>query len=141
MKPLARPFVLIVVLAVAQLGCATTAPPLRVRANDLHALDGVEGVIAERPVIVELFPGDTIPLYVTIEGEFAAGPTGAPPVPIVVKRHFFLRIAKDGLRTSADGSFSDSPTTKGQFRFGVGVTKKDGLRAEIAIRTPEHRAP
>ena len=139
MKPFAAALVLF--LAASTFGCAATAPPIHVRANDLHALEGVNGLIVERPVIVELFPGGTIPLFVTVEGDFAAAPTGAPPIPIVVKRHFFLRIAKDGLRTSGDGTFSDSPTTKGQFRFGVGMTKKDGLRAEMAIRTPGHGAP
>ncbi len=139
MKLLAAPFALVLILVLGPLGCATP-PPLRVRAGDLRALEGA-GALTERPVIVELFPGDTIPLYVTIEGDLASGPAGAQPVPIVVKRHFFLRIAKDGLRTSADGTFSDAPVTKGQFRFGVGATKKEGLRAELAIRTPGHRVP
>jgi len=125
-------------LGTLAIGCTKPPPPLYVRPGDLHALEGQTTL--DRPIVVELNPGDSFPLVVTVDGPLVGSPPGATPVPLVVKQRFFLRISKDGLRTSRDGTFTDAAAAPGQFRMGVGVTKKDGVRAEIAIRTPGYPA-
>jgi hypothetical protein len=64
-------------------------------------------------------------------------PEGAPPIPLRVTRHFFLRIDEGGLKSSLDGKdFDWKPVAPGQFQLGVGVTKGEGVKANISIRTP-----
>ena len=61
---------------------------------------------------------------------------GAPPIPLRVARHFFLRIDEGGLKSSADGkSFDAKPIKPGQFQVGVGATKA-GPEARISVVTP-----
>lgn len=114
-------------------GCAPPPPALRVRSADLA---GLGPITLERPVIVEFEEGDVIPLDFTLDGPFMKSPEGAPPIPLRVVRHFFLRIDKDGLKSSLDGEHFDwKPAAPGQFQVGLGVTK-EGPKARIAIRTP-----
>lgn len=127
-----------VLLALSPIGCAATPAPLRVRASDLPGHQDLGQLAQGRPIDIELVPGDTIPLYVKVEGDLVRGPEAAAPTTLVVKERFFLRISKDGVRTSRDGTFRDAPVTPGAFRFGIGVTKEQGLRADVDVRTPSH---
>lgn len=121
-------------LAGALSGCASAPPPARhVRSADLASLGQVS---LDQPLIVEFQPGDIIPLHFTLDGPFVRSPEGAPPIPLRVVRHFYLRIDKDGLKSSADGeNFDGKSVTPGQFQVGIGVTKA-GAEARISIRTP-----
>ena len=59
----------LLLVAAALVSCASSPPPVRVRAADLRPLEGLDLRTLERPVIVELAPGDTIPVDVGIEGD------------------------------------------------------------------------
>jgi hypothetical protein len=127
-----------VLLALSTFGCAASPAPLRVKASDLRGREELGQLTQGRPIDIELVPGDTIPLYVTVEGDLVRGPEAVSPTTLVVKERFFLRISKDGVKTSRDGTFRDAPVTPGAFRFGIGVTKEQGLRADVDVRTPSH---
>ncbi|MGZ3423538.1 MAG: hypothetical protein ACXVEE_37095, partial [Polyangiales bacterium] len=71
-----------------------------------------------------------------VDGELLASPKDTPAVPLIAKRHFFLRIGTDGLHTSLDGvHFGEKPKRPGQFKVGVSVTQA-GVRSRIDIVTP-----
>ncbi len=130
MRSLRLPFI---VLAMALGGCAASPPARVVRSADLGTLGPL---VPGQPLVIEFQPGDTIPLFVTLDGPFVKSPEGAPPIPLRVVRHFFLRIDEGGLRSSLDGkSFDDEPVRPGQFQIGFGATKA-GPEARITIRTP-----
>lgn len=129
---------IVVLVALSSFGCAAAPDPLRVKAADLRGLDEAALVAQGRPIDVELAPGDTIPLYVRVDGDLVRSPEPAAPTTLVVKERFFLRISKDGVKTSRDGTFRDAAVTPGSFRFGIGVTKEQGLRADVGFRTPTH---
>jgi hypothetical protein len=114
-------------------GCAPQIPPREVRLTDL----GKGGpLLPGQALIVEVQEGDTIPLAFSLHGPFMTTPDDAPTIPLRARRHFFLRIDKDGLRASADGRHFDvKPVKPGTFQFGLGATK-DGVRATVAIETP-----
>lgn len=122
------------VLAGALAGCASSGPPPRhVKSADIGKLGPL---LPDQPLIIEFQAGDVIPLHVTLEGPFVRSPEGAPPIPLQVTRHFFLRIDKDGMKSSLDGEDFDWKAVKpGQFQAGVGVTA-EGVKANITIRTP-----
>ena len=114
-------------------GCAAQPPARHVRAADLGTIGPLD---LEQPLVVEFEAGDVIPLQFTLDGPFVKSPDGAPPIPLKVVRHFFLRIDKNGLRASADGQSFDAKSVKpGQFQAGIGITK-EGATATIKIRTP-----
>lgn len=90
-------------------------------------------------LIVEVQEGETIPLIFSLRGPFIATQEDAPPIQLRARRHFFLRIDKDGLRASADKlHFDEKPVKPGSFQFGLGATK-EGVRARIQIETPVPR--
>jgi hypothetical protein len=121
-------------LAAALSGCARPPEPQYVRSADLGKMGGALSL--DRPIIVEFQEGDIIPLQFTLSGPFVQSPEGAPPIPLRVARRFFLRIDKDGLRSSVNGKdFDQRSAQPGQFQAGVGVTK-EGVKAHISIRTP-----
>lgn len=111
--------------------------PIFVRASELGSLPPAE-TRADRPLVIEVREGDVIPLDVTIGGDYIASPPDAS-IPLVAKRTFFLRVAKEGLSISPDGkTFGEKPRVPGSFRMGVSATRERGLRGEIVIHTPQH---
>ena len=114
-------------------GCAPPVPPRVVRLADV----GQGGpLLPGQALIIEVQEGDTIPLVFSLRGPFMSTPDDAPPIPLRARRHFFLRIDKDGLRASADGQHFDAkPAKPGSFQFGLGAST-EGVRATIAIQTP-----
>lgn len=128
---LAAPFVAALSFALA--GCGSSLPPRRVKSADLASL---QGFTFDRPLIIELEAGDVIPLVFKLDGPFLKTPDDAPPIPLRVTRHFFLRVDGSGLASSIDGEdFDKKSSAPGQFQVGVGVTR-EGLKANISIRTP-----
>src|SRR5262249_14527336 len=84
--------------------CAATPEPQFVRAADLAKAGPLS---LDRPIVIEFQEGDTIPLQFVLDGPFVKSPEGAPPIPLRVVRHFFLRVDKDGLKSSTDGKSFD----------------------------------
>jgi hypothetical protein len=104
---------------------------------------GAQGPVdLTRPIVIELRPGDVIPLSIAVDGPLLATPEDLEVILLTVKRRFFLRVDADGgLQTSLDGErFGARPIEPGTFRFGVAVTP-DGVAATFAIRTPTHAEP
>ena len=129
------PFAPLFVLA----GCAHAPPPapVRVRTTELATIDPA-ALRAGAPLIVEVREGEAVPLDVSVDGALVASPAGAPPIPLVAKRTFWIKIDKEGLALSDDGrTFRRKSDVPGSFQFGVGATRENGLRAEIKIRTPK----
>jgi hypothetical protein len=133
MKPLR--FAPLLVLA----GCAHAPPPapVRVRTTDLATLDSA-ALRAGAPLIIEVHEGEAVPLEVSVDGALVASPSGAPAIPLVAKRTFWIKLDKEGLALSHDGrTFRRKSDTPGSFQFGVGATREKGLHAVIKIRTPK----
>jgi hypothetical protein len=128
----------LLVAAAATNGCSRPAPatPVRVRANGITPEAG-QALKEGRPVIIELQQGDIVPLRFTLDGDDLATPSDAPLIPLIAKRHFFLRISPEGITSSTDGvTFDAKPRTPGSFRIGLHLTK-EGTGAEIEIHTPK----
>ncbi len=118
--------------AIAITGCAPTPEPRYVRLSELPRgpLD------LNRPLVIEVEAGDTVPLDFSLQGPLFESPKDAPPIMLRAKRHFYLRIGRDGLRSSVDrNDFSGRPVKPGSFQIGFGVTKTGPL-ATVTIRTP-----
>lgn len=128
----------LLLVAAALVSCASSPPPVRVRAADLRPLEGLDLRTLERPVIVELAPGDTIPVDVGIEGDLVQTTEPKAPIVVTVRERFFVRIAKDGIRTSRDGTFQDTPSAPGSLAFGLGLSRERGLHATLSLRMPRH---
>jgi hypothetical protein len=125
-----------VVVACALVSCASSPPPVRVKAADLRSLDGSDLRALDRPVIVELAPGDTIPIDVGIDGDLVQSAEPRAPIVVTVRERFFVEISKRGIRTSRDGTFRDAPASPGSLAFGLGLSRERGLRASISVRMP-----
>lgn len=119
--------------------CAATGPaPHHVRARDLGT-QPPQTLAPGTPIIVEFEPGDVIPVDLTIQGDLV-GLVETPKLAVVAKRRFFLRIDKDGIRTSSDGkNFDEKVVRPGSFRIGLSVTSA-GVRGQIDLVTPQ-KAP
>ncbi len=119
--------------------CAHTTPaPVVVRVRDAAASGALREIgpdIGKRPLILELEPGDVVPLTFTLEGEHIGTAPDQAPLPLVAKRHFFLRISQEGLAISDDKDHFERPARPGSFAFGVGADRS-GVRATVRIVTP-----
>ncbi len=129
------------VLALASLsGCAPEVEPLRVRAADLGRPDA-RPAAAGQPVVVEFQEGDQVPIDLTFTGDLVDLAPPAPPLAFRARRHFFVRLSKDGLAVSLDGvHFGERPKEPGAFRLGFSATPQ-GTRFHVDIKTPKHAAP
>lgn len=115
-------------------GCASAPPARHVKLADLATLGPIT---LEQPIVIEFQEGDVIPLDFSLAGPFLETPKDAPPIPLRARRHFFLRVYKDGLKASADGKdFDKKPAVPGRFQVGIGVRKGEGPKANVSIRTP-----
>ncbi|APR79255.1 Hypothetical protein A7982_04602 [Minicystis rosea] len=126
------------VLALVSLaGCAASPEPLRVRAADL----GKDGAVLDtknRPLIIELAEGDTLPVDFSLTSDLVELAPAAPALSLRARRRFFVRIDRDGVKTSLDGvHFGERPAHPGSFRFGLSATPK-GTRVEVDIKAPVH---
>ncbi len=128
------PLIVLATLGASVMGCAAMPPARYVKSKDLGALE--QPIAPGTPIVVEFEEGDVIPLTVTIDGPFVKSPEGAAPIQLRVTRHFYLRIDKNGMKSSLDGkTFDWKPERPGEFQVGVGVTR-EGPKAHISIRTP-----
>lgn len=118
--------------------CAASPPPVRVKAADFRALEGLDLRTLERPVVVELAPGDTLPIDVGVEGDLVRTAEPTAPIVVTVRERFFVEISKGGIRTSRDGTFRDAATSPGSLAFGLGLSRERGLRASLSLRMPAH---
>ncbi len=115
------------------MGCGAQLPARHIKSADLAAL---KDVVSEQPLVIEFEAGEIIPLTFSLSGPFVQSQEQAPPIPLRVTRHFFLRIDKEGLTSSVDGvNFNEKPAIAGRLQVGVGATK-DGVKATISIVTP-----
>ncbi len=122
-------------LCAALAGCASSPPARYVKSAEIGHLD--PPISMDQPLVIEFEAGDVIPLTFLLAGPFVESPKDAPPIPLRVTRHFFLRIDKSGLKSSVDGkSFDAKPVAPGQFQIGIGITKGEGPKATLSIRTP-----
>ena len=132
---LARCSIGLVLLATA--GCATEAPPLRVRYADMDR-GAARAYTGEGPLIVEFQPGDRIPVEFRFTGDYFEL-TPLPGVELLVRAHCFVRFSRDGIRVSADGTnFDEKPRQPG--RFAIALHSENGQRTklDVSIVTPRH---
>jgi hypothetical protein len=109
-------------------------PPARVVRADQVATLG--SWTPGEPLVIEFQAGDVIPLQFSLGGELIASPEHADAIPLRVLRHFFLRVDKNGMKTSLDGVHFDGPKREpGSFQIGVGVSPS-GVIGTIMVRTP-----
>jgi hypothetical protein len=129
--------VLAVSVGLASTSCATPPAPVRLsfaelRARPALALDG------RAPVIVELAPGDRLPIQFTFTSESFALEPAHPEMVLVATRRCFVRLAADGVRVSADGvTFDEKPRRPGSFRAGLSAAPGAAPHIEIAVEAPQ----
>ncbi|HEX3595881.1 MAG TPA: hypothetical protein VHU80_12305 [Polyangiaceae bacterium] len=117
-------------------GCAAHAPPpLHVRYAELeHGPRAHEG----QPVIVELDPGDRIPVALRFSDDAFELDPAAPKLDLVARRRCFILVGSDRIKTSLTGNdFDERPKTPGHFRVELQLTREQrGLVVEVT--TPRH---
>jgi hypothetical protein len=130
--------VLFVSAAIDLTACASAPAPVRLRLAEVGSRGGLV-FDGRTPVIVELAPGDRLPVQFTFASDdFALEPTH-PEMVLVATRRCFVRLAADGVRVSSDGvTFDAKPRQPGSFRAGLSVTKDAAPHIEVAIQAP-HR--
>ncbi len=119
-------------LAAALAGCAASPPPRIVRLDELAKLDEIR---PGQQVVVELQPGDKIPVSFEVGG-WVKTPSDLEPIELTVTKHVFVRIDEDGLQTSDDGKTFGHHRRPGSFQIGFRL-KKTGASAKVAVRTSE----
>lgn len=118
-------------VALAGLGCSSP-PALRIKANDPSTFAEAR---PGQPMIVQFEEGDVIPLSLVVQGELVETNPTPPPIRLVAKRRFFLKIDGDGVRTSIDGEHWGASKKRGTFAFGLGFDT-GGTKATARIVTP-----
>lgn len=120
---------------VLALGCASTQPPIVIRAADL----GKAPLFAGRPFVVAFKAGERLPVLLDVSGEIVELDPRPSRIWLVAKRDFFVLIDGARVRTSLDGvHFDRRPEKPGSFRFGIGSDPTNGPHVEVAIVTPVH---
>jgi hypothetical protein len=110
---------------------------MRVRLADLGSRTGLS-FDGRTPVIVELSPGDRLPVHLTFTSDNFALEPSHPEVALVATRHCFVRLGPDGVRVSTDGvSFDAKPHHPGSFRAGLSAAQGTAPHVEIAIDAPQ----
>jgi hypothetical protein len=134
---MSRSLRLVVVASLCATACGSSLPPRVVRVRDLPAAVPIR-VEPGQALVLEFDEGDTIPLHFSLDGNLASTPADTPPIPLRIKRHFFLKIDGKKVTTSVDGVHFGEPRRPGTFRFGVEAHPESGVTAEMRIVTPEH---
>lgn len=95
-----------------------------------------------RPVVLEFQPGDHLPVELSIAGQGFALVPEHPPLELVAKQRMYLRIWKDGLKTSLDPQgFDRKPKKPGTFRLGFWLARGQPAKLDIAVTEPERASP
>jgi hypothetical protein len=82
--------------------CAATPAAYRVRFADV-AHGAAVGYDDQRALVIELQPGERIPVNLQFDGEDFDLVPAHPSLEFVAKHHCFVRIWRDGIRASLDG--------------------------------------
>jgi len=116
-------------LLAATWGCSSTMPEVKpVRPADLRADN------ATLPMLVELQPGDRIPLDLYVGGDLMELEPGATPPTVLVKKRFFVLLQEDSPpRLSIDGKTLGQ--VHGSLSIGLGAKPKEGVRASVGVST------
>ena len=125
-------------LGLGVVGCGSLPEPVLVRLNEGSTLTGVD--VSRRPIVVEIMPGDEVPLDVKLTGDLIETAPGAPPLKLIARGHFYLRISKRGLEMSLDNVHYGDKVAPGSLSFGLGFTGT-GPRATLQVSTPKLAAP
>jgi len=89
------------------------------------------------PLLVEFRPGDELPLEVRIDGDLLQTEATAQPVPVLVKKNFYVLITSDAPpRISLDGQ--TIARVPGQLSIGLGVSQQ-GPKATLGLSLSEAR--
>jgi len=109
---------------------------MRVRYADIDK-GAMKGFTGAQPLIIEFQPGERIPVNFELTGDGFELEPRTPPMELVVKQHYFLRINADGLRMSPDPEhFDDKPKLPGSFQIGFWVAPEQRAKVNIKIATP-----
>jgi hypothetical protein len=116
--------------------CAATPAPYRVRFADLAHGTAV-GYDGHRPLVIELQPGERIPVNLQFDGEDFDLVPAHPSLELVVKQHCSVRIWRDGIRASLEGEhFDENPRTPGRFRVGLETHPGEATRLDVVVVGP-----
>lgn len=127
---------LLCLVATAAVACgAPAAPPLRVRYAEL---DHSPALADGRSVIIELDPGDRIPVVLTFKDDAFELEPSDPKLELVARRRCFIQIGPDRLKTSLTGNdFDRAPRAPGRFHVGLELTR-ERRRLVVEVTTPKH---
>jgi hypothetical protein len=117
-------------------GCAHAVAPRHVRYADINS-GALQGYTGAEPLIIEFQPGDRLPVNFEFTGEDFEMQPQHPPLELVAKRHGFVRIGANGIRTSPDADHFDSkPSQPGCFRVGFGAVQGKPAKLDVVITAP-----
>jgi hypothetical protein len=118
------------------LGCAHAVAPKRVRYADINS-GALQGYTGAEPLIIEFQPGDRLPVNFDFTGDDFELQPQHPPLELVAKRHGFVRIGTNGIRTSPDPDHFDiKPSQPGSFRVGFGAAPGKPAKLDVVIAAP-----
>ncbi len=122
----------------ASFGCAAHAPePLRVRYAEIARGPSAR---AGQSVVVEFAPGDRLPVALHFTDDAFDLSPATPPLELVAKRHCFVMMGPNRLKTSLDGKdFEQKPKAPGRFRVGLELTR-ERQQLVVDVTTPKHAA-
>jgi len=123
-------------LSVAALGgCAAhSAPPLRVRYAELARPPELR---PGQAIIVELDPGDRIPIDLRFSDDAFDLTPSPPKLELVARRRCFIQVGPTRLKTSLTGAdFERAPRAPGRFHVGLRLGRASRLIVEVT--TPRH---
>jgi hypothetical protein len=116
--------------------CAATPAPYRVRFSDF-AHGAAVGYDGKRALVVELQPGERIPVNLQFDGQDFDLVPAHPSLELVAKHHCFVRFWRDGIRTSLDGEhFDEKPRIPGRFRIGLESHPGQATRLDVVVVGP-----
>jgi hypothetical protein len=114
-------------------GCGSTTPVYRHEFR-LATLHNMSQIRADRePVLIELMPGDKIPVALFLDGNFLQARADPKTTTLVVQRHVYLLFSNKEPQVSFDKQhFQSLFSLKGSLSMGLHATK-NGTQAQINL--------
>jgi hypothetical protein len=128
-----------IALTLLLVGCAAARPAQHVRFSD--AASTGSRIDWTRPLVLELQPGDRLPVHLSLSDQLFDLSPAAPQIELVAKRRGFIRIEPGRVSGSLTGDdFDTKPLAPGTFSVGISITRQ-GTWLALAMTTPRHPEP
>ena len=124
--------------SLAVFGCAGQSPPPQLyRYTDLVRSPEVAVTAFKKPFILELQPGDRLPVELTFRDQYLSLEPDKPALALVAKQRCYVRVDDRGVRLSPDlQSFDREEKAPGAFAVGFDRDAAVGPLLRVQVHTP-----